>query len=372
MTLNWLLALIPVALVLDGLEANPLFVFLASALAIVPLAKLMADATEVLALALGPTLGGLLNASLGNAPEIIIGLFALNKGLVTIVKASITGSIIGNLLFGLGLAMFAGGLKFRSAQQDFDTSVARISGAQLTLAAFGLIIPTVFTQSALAMDSTRGAVEISLHISVLLLFIYIAGFIFTLQRSAYADAAQSANQPENDAKAPAGATYKAESTTEWSRQRALTILVAVTVALAIMSEIMTGALEPTTRALGLTPLFAGVFLLALVGNAAGYFSAARFARQDQMDISLAITVGASVQIALVVVPLLVFMGMAMGQKMDLVFSPLELVSIMVSVLITRNLIVDGFSNWLEGLTLMVVYFMLGVGFYYVPSAPLHP
>jgi|GEM_PF-2374661 len=138
MTLNWLLALIPVALVLDGLEANPLYVFLASALAIVPLAKLMADATEVLALALGPTLGGLLNASLGNVPEIIIGLFALHKGLVTIVKASITGSIIGNLLFGLGLAMFAGGLKFRSAQQDFDTSVARISGAQLTLAAFGL------------------------------------------------------------------------------------------------------------------------------------------------------------------------------------------------------------------------------------------
>ena len=368
MNLNWLLAFIPVGIGLEWFEANPILVFLASALAIVPLAKLMGDATEVLAESLGPTLGGLLNATLGNAPEIIISLFALHRGLVDVVKASVTGSIIGNLLFGLGLAMFAGGLKHRDGPQRFDSSVARMDGGLLFLATFGLLIPAIFSRTTQVAEQGQKAAEISMPIAVLLLFIYFASFLFTLLNSK-----PTLNEPkerlelktEGNPMVPESAGEE-EAETEWSQGKALGILGAVTVGLAVMSEILTGALEPTTESLGLTPLFAGVFLLALVGNAAELFSAVKFARKDQLDVSLGITVGASIQVSLVVVPLLVFFGVAFGQPMNLVFSTFELVAIGLSVMVSRNLIVDGQSNWLEGLTLMVVYFMLGVGFYFAP------
>lgn len=367
--MNWLLAFIPVGIGLDWFEANPILVFLASALAIVPLAKLMGDATEVLAESLGATLGGLLNATLGNAPEIIISLFALHRGLVDVVKASVTGSIIGNLLFGLGLAMFAGGLKHRDGPQHFDSSVARMDGGLLFLATFGLVIPAIFSRTTQVAEQGQKAAEISMPIAVLLLFIYFASFLFTLLNSK-----PTLNQPkerlelktEGNPMVPESAGEEEAETATWSQGKALGILGAVTVGLAIMSEILTGALEPTTESLGLTPLFAGVFLLALVGNAAELFSAVKFARKDQLDVSLGITVGASIQVSLVVVPLLVFFGAAFGQPMNLVFSTFELVAIILSVMVSRNLIVDGQSTWLEGLTLMVVYFMLGVGFYFAP------
>ena len=368
MNMNWLLVFIPIGLTLDSLGYSPMLVFLASALAIVPLAKLMGDATEVLARALGATLGGLMNATLGNAPEIIISFFALHKGLVDIVKASITGSIIGNLLFGLGLAMFAGGLKQGQRLQKFDPNYARMNGALLFLSAFGLIIPSVFTRSAQAVGNAERAAEISLPIAGLLLFIYCASFVFTVQKAA-ADRKASQQSPlpgpseVGETSAASASTPKAGG---WSRNLALLILAAVTVGLAVMSEVLTGALEPASKSLGLTPLFTGVFMLALVGNAAELFSAVRFARNDQLDVALGITVGASIQVALVVVPLLVFFGSAIGQSMNLVFSFLELIAIILSVTVTRNLIVDGQSSWLEGLALMVVYFMLAVGFYHVP------
>ena len=366
--MNWLLVFIPIGLTLDSLGYSPMLVFLASALAIVPLAKLMGDATEVLARALGATLGGLMNATLGNAPEIIISFFALHKGLVDIVKASITGSIIGNLLFGLGLAMFAGGLKQGQRLQKFDPNYARMNGALLFLSAFGLIIPSVFTRSAQTIGNAERAAEISLPIAVLLLFIYCASFVFTVQKAA-ADRKASQQSPLPWPSEVGEASATSASTSEagrWSRNRALLILAAVTVGLAVMSEVLTGALEPASKSLGLTPLFTGVFMLALVGNAAELFSAVRFARNDQLDVALGITVGASIQVALVVVPLLVFFGNAIGQSMNLVFSFLELIAIILSVTVTRNLIVDGQSSWLEGLALMVVYFMLAVGFYHVP------
>lgn len=370
MNMNWLLVFIPIGLALDNLGFSPMIVFLTSALAIVPLAKLMGDATEVLARTLGATLGGLMNATLGNAPEIIISFFALHKGLVDIVKASITGSIIGNLLFGLGLAMFAGGLKQGQRLQKFDPNYARMNGALLFLSAFGLIIPSVFTRSAQAVGNAERAAEISLPIAGLLLFIYCASFVFTLQKTA-ADrkAGQQCSSPEPSELGEARTvSVSPPEAGGWSRNRALLILAAVTVGLAVMSEVLTGALEPASKSLGLTPLFTGVFMLALVGNAAELFSAVRFARNDQLDVALGITVGASIQVALVVVPLLVFYGSAIGQGMNLVFSFIELIAIILSVTVTRNLIVDGQSSWLEGLALMVVYFMLAVGFYHVPVA----
>ena len=362
MSLNWLLVFIPIGLGLDWFGASPVLVFLASALAIVPLAGLMGDATEVLARYLGPTVGGLLNATLGNAPEIIISSFALHAGLVSMVKSSLTGSIIGNLLFGLGIAFFAGGIKNRRHQR-FDPQTARQNGALLTLASFGLIIPAVTQFNA------KASREISREIAVILFLVYLASLVAILlnQKSVLGKEGVKANLKEKGAR-PDEVSDEPEG--GWSRNQALGILAAVTIGLAIMSEVLTGALEPASESLNLTPRFAGVFLLALVGNAAELASAVRFARKDQMDLCVGVTVGASVQVGLLVAPVLVFLGMIMGQNMDLIFSPLELIAIVMAIYLTRNLTYDGESSWLEGLVLVAVYLMFGFGFYYHPKTEL--
>ncbi len=359
MTLNWLLVFLPIGIGLNWFGANPILVFLASALAIVPLAGLMGDATEALAKFLGPTVGGLLNASLGNAPEIIISGFALHAGLVNVVKSSLTGSIIGNLLFGLGVAFFVGGIKHRRNQR-FDPEVTRMTTALLTLATFGLIIPAATRFSASASRT------ISREVAALLFVVYLASLvaIFVNRKSVIGKEGVRANLKEKKER-PDEAEDQSE--TGWSRNKALGILAAVTVALAIMSEILTGALEPASESLHLTPRFAGVFLLALVGNAAELFNAIRFARKDQMDLCIGITVGASTQVGLLVAPVLVFLGVIMGQNMDLIFSPLELTAIGMAGYVTRNLIYDGESSWLEGLILIAVYVMFGIGFFHQPK-----
>ncbi len=359
MSLNWLLVFLPIGIGLNWIGANPILVFATSALAIVPLAGLMGDATEALAKYLGPTIGGLLNATLGNAPEIIISGFALHAGLVSMVKSSLTGSIIGNLLFGLGLAFFAGGIKHRRNQQ-FDPQAARMTSALLTLASFGLIIPAVTRFSASASRT------ISLEVAGLLFLVYLANLvaIFVTSKPVIGKEGVKANLKEKEERPD-----EAEESSEpgWSKGKALGILAAVTIALAIMSEILTGALEPASESLNLTPRFAGVFLLALVGNAAELFNAIRFARKDQMDLCIGITAGASTQVGLLVAPVLVFLGVIMGQNMDLIFSPLELIAIVMAVYLTRNLIYDGESSWLEGLILVVVYIMFGIGFFLHPK-----
>jgi Ca2+:H+ antiporter len=360
MSLNWLLVFVPIGIGLNWFGVSPILVFLTSALAIVPLAGLMGDATEALAKYLGPTVGGLLNATLGNAPEIIISGFALHAGLVSMVKASLTGSIIGNLLFGLGLAFFAGGIKHRRSQQ-FDPQAARMTTALLTLASFGLIIPAATRFSAAASRT------ISLEVSAILFLVYLASLvaIFVSRKPVIGKAGVQANLKEKEERPD-----EAEDETEpgWSKNKALGILAGVTIALAFMSEILTGALEPASESLHLTPRFAGVFLLALVGNAAELFNAIRFARKDQMDLSIGITVGASTQVGLLVAPVLVFLGVIMGQHMDLIFSPLELIAIVMAIYLTRNLTYDGESSWLEGLMLVAVYLMFGIGFFLHPKS----
>ena len=361
MSLNWLLVFLPIAIGLDWMEVSPVLVFLTSALAVVPLAGLMGDATEALAEYLGPTLGGLLNASLGNAPEIIIALFALHKGLIAMVKASLTGSIVGNLLFGLGLSAFAGGLRYR--KQSFAPDVARMNGALLTLASFALLIPAIYRQSPVAEHP--GGREISLEFSAILFLIYIASVAFTMvtRRPVVGEAGVKAAKEE----AGAGPADTAEGAVGWSRNRALAILTAVTIGLAIMSEILTGALEPAAQKLHFNPLVAGIFLLALVGNAAEMLNAVRFARKDKMELAIGVTVGASTQVGLLVAPVLVIFGAFMGQDMNLLFSRYEIWAVVLSVYTTRNIIYDGETNWLEGLMLIALYFMLAVGFYYLPT-----
>jgi Ca2+:H+ antiporter len=369
---NGLLLFIPAAIVLGATGADPILIFLTSALAIVPLAGLMGDATESLADSLGPTAGGLLNATLGNAPEIIIGLFALQEGLTDIVKSSITGSIIGNLLLGLGISMFVGGVAVRRPKQSFDSSIGRMHGSLLMLAGFGLLIPAVYGVSA------RADREISLEIAAILFVVYLASLVYTLvtRRSVVGKEAVKEDlrdeQRDRSRLSPGQEQEIAEKRTEtsengtWSRRRAFSTLAAVGVGLAIMSELLTDAIDPAARSLGLTPRFAGVFLLAVVGNAAELVNAARFARRDQMDLAIGITVGASTQVALLVAPVLVFAGVCFGEEMNLLFSPFELVAIGLAIIVTRSLLYDGSSSWLEGLMLVAVYLMLGLGFYYLP------
>jgi Ca2+:H+ antiporter len=359
--LNWLLVFIPIAIALDWWGASPILVFAASAAAIVPLAGLMGDATEALAEYLGPTLGGLLNATLGNAPEIIISLFALKRGLIGIVKSSLTGSIIGNLLLGLGVSMVAGGLKCRT--QKFDSHVARVNGALLVLAAFGLIIPAIYRMNPAAVAG--GGRHVSMEIAGILALVYLGSLVFTLTEKAVVGTA-GVKAEKIEAGEPAAEVDEDE--VPWSRNKAIAILAGVTIVLAIMSEVLTGAIDPAAESMGLTPLFAGVFLLAVVGNAAEMINAVRFARKDKMDLAIGVTVGASIQVALLVAPILVFAGYFMGQDMNLLFTRFEMWAVVLAVFITRTLIYDGESTWLEGLMLLAIYVMIGVGFFHLPPA----
>jgi len=354
MKLNYLLVFVPIALALSFFKANPILIFLASALGTMPLAELMGDATEVLSRYLGSTAGSLLNATLNNAPEIIIALFALKNGLVDMVKASL---ILGNLLLGMGMGMYFGGLRHR--EQKFDAKLAGTNANLLVLSTIGLLIPAFFH-----FGSGGEVREISMVISVLLLLVYVASLIFIMfapksVRPISLGDAKAEDRAHQPARGPeAGRSWK----------YALGLLVLVTVALAIMSEIMTDALEPTAQKLGLTPIFAGIVLLAMVSSIPQFYNAVDFARSDQMDLTMGVTLGASTQVALVVAPVLVLTAPLLGQSLNLILSPVEILALVLAVIAVRNITADGQSNWLEGIMLMVVYFMLGFGFYLLPAS----
>lgn len=356
MHLNWLILLVPVAFLLDWYGASPILIFFISALAIVPLAGLMGEATEALAVFLGPTVGGLLNATLGNAPEIIISAFALHAGLVTMVKSSLTGSLIGNLLFGLGLSFFAGGLKLGRVQH-FEARAVRMMTALLTLASFALIIPAVTQLNERALQST------SRETALVLLLCYFAYLVsmFTNRNQIIGKEGVKAQLDEAHRRPDEVHEHPVAG---WTPTNATVVLTLVTVGLAAMSEVLTRSIEPASESLHLSHEFAGVFLLAMVGNAAELLNAVRFARKDQIDLSIAVTVGASAQVAMLVAPVLVLLGMAMGQEMDLLFTPLELICIVMSIYLTRTLTYDGEASWLEGVMLIGVYILFGIGFFY--------
>lgn len=347
---NWLLLAIPVALALRWFGANSILIFAASLVAIYPLAEVMAEATEALAETLGPTVGGLLNASLNNAPEIIIAMFALKHGLGDVVKASITGSILVELLFGLGLAMFLGGLKHGT--QRFNEEAIQINGGLLTLAGFGLVIPAAFH-----LSSPKAENELSFEICTVLLLIYFANLGITLfRKTPEAVGGVSQTVPVDGAEGEG-----------WSQGKALGILVVATLALAVMSEVVTDALEPTSEQLGLTPIFSGIILLAGAGGVGEIISATRFARGNNMDLAIEASIGSSIQMILLAVPLLVFSAPLLGVEMNLLFTPVEVMAIVLTIVAIRNLTSDGRSTWIEGLMLLAVYLMLAIGFFYLPA-----
>jgi Ca2+:H+ antiporter len=363
--LRWLLLFVPLAVIAHHLRWSGAVVFACAALAILPLAGTMGEATESLARRFGAGVGGLLNATFGNAAELVIALAALRRGLDDIVKASLTGSILGNSLLVLGFALFAGGL--RRERQRFDRSAASMGSTLLALAAIGLVVPALFNvvaSSAVARATLTAAQEalrerdLSLEIAVVLFLAYLLSLVFSLgtHRHLYAGTrGTDGHGGAGDARSRASA---------W--RPALTLL-AATLLVAWMSELLVGAVDEASRTLGLTPVFVGVIVVATIGNAAEHSTAVLMAVRNQMDLALNIAIGSSIQIALFVAPLLVFLSYFMGRgPMDLRFTPFEVVSVAIAVAAVHLVAQDGESNWLEGALLVAVYLVLGLAFYFLP------
>jgi Ca2+:H+ antiporter len=355
--LNWLLIFVPIALALrfwPGLN-NPTALFICSALAIIPAAGWIGRATEALAFRVGEGLGGLLNATFGNAAELIIAGIALYKGHMSVVKASITGSIIGNILLVLGLSILLGGMRHK--EQRFNKTGARTSVISLSLAAIALIIPTVFHLSADASPTGWSpAVErqLSLGIGIVLFLTYICMLAFSLKthKHFFLGAEGELAQKGED---------------HLPRGKAIAILVIATAIVAVLSEFLVGTIESVRTTFGITEVFVGVIVVAIVGNAAEHSTAILMALKNKMDLSVGIAIGSSLQIALFVAPVLVFLSYAFGRPMDLEFSLPEIFAMVASVYILFQISGDGETNWIEGVQLLSVYLILGILFFYLPE-----
>lgn len=346
--LNWLLVLAPAALIAEWTHASPLLVFVLAGLAIVPLSGLLGTATEQLAAYTGPTVGGLLNATLGNLAELIIAFLALRAGLVDLVKASITGSILGNLLLVLGAAQLAGGLRYRS--QRFNTHLAGISISLLVVAVVGLVVPALF--QSLHPDPARVATE---HMSEFVAVLLIAGYGLSLL---YSMGTHRAVFGEG------GEAGEEEHGAEWPLKRAIITLLAAAIGIAVLSELLVGATEAATHALGMTEVFVGLIVVPIIGNAAEHSSAIMMARKDRMDLSVSIAIGSSTQVALLVAPVLVLAGAAIGRPMDLAFPTMQVASIALAVAVATAVVRDAESNWLEGAFLLITYAIVAVAFFF--------
>jgi Ca2+:H+ antiporter len=366
-SLDWLLLFVPVAIFLRFTSGSPTFLFLAACLAVVPLAGWMGRATEHLAAKTGEGIGGLLNATFGNAAELIIALMALNKGLFGVVKASLTGSIIGNVLLVMGLSFFAGGLKF--PQQRFNRTAARSSVTTLLLAAIALVIPTVFHLVAADAKQWTPKLEqnLSLGIAFVLFATYIATLLFSLRTHKQLFVGEAHNTPLPLSEADACAPDVGHEESDWSMGKSIVVLFIATAFVALMSEFLVGSIEAAREKLGLTEVFVGVILVAIIGNAAEHSTAVVSALKNKMDLSIGIAIGSSIQIALFVAPVLIFASYLMGQPMDLEFTIPELAAVVVSVVIASQIAGDGESNWLEGVQLLAVYAVLGILFFFLPE-----
>jgi Ca2+:H+ antiporter len=350
--LNWLLIFVPVTIGLEFLQPGAhTLIFLSACLAVIPLAGWLGHATEELARYTGEGAGGLLNATFGNAAELIIAIMALRKGLYSVVKASLTGSIIGNILLVLGGAILAGGLKHKS--QRFNVTGARAQATLLTLAAIALVMPAAFRalagqQAVLTKDG------LSFGIACVLLVAYGLHLIFSLGTHKQLFAGDSEDEE------PAGG---------WSLKRALVTLAGSTILIAWVSEILVGSVQEAAAAFGMTNVFIGVIVVAVVGNAAEHSSAVMLALKNRMELSMGIAIGSSLQIALFVAPLLVMVSHFIGPRpMDLMFTPAEVLAIFLAVLITGQISSDGESNWIEGVQLLAVYVIMAIVFYFLPES----
>lgn len=338
-----LLVFVPVAVVAQYLALPSSLVFVCAALAIVPLAKLIGEATEELTTYTGAAVGGFLNATFGNAPELIIAALALNAGLIDVVKASITGSILSNLLLGLGLAIFIGGTKHK--HQKFNATAAKASGSTLLLAVAALIIPAIFVATSGAVDAS--AVEgLSIIVSILLIIAYAASLFFSLWTHQHLYVREAA-----------------EYIPHWSKAKSIIALLLSTLAIAVVSEILVGSITPVVSVLGWPPVFIGIVILSIIGNIAEFASAIRVAIKDNMDLAFQIAIGSATQIAMFVAPVLVLVSAFFPTHMTLIFGTFELVALILSVLIVDTIVEDGESNWFEGLLLLSAYSIIATAFF---------
>jgi Ca2+:H+ antiporter len=341
-----LLIFVPVTIIAEFLHIPLLVVFFLAAIGIVPLAKYIGEATEELAVYTGPALGGLLNATFGNATELLIGVFAIKEGLVEVVKASITGSIVGNLLLVTGVAMLAGGARHK--KQEFNRTGVMAAAATLLLAAIALIMPAIFLQTAPSIGN-KIIGELSIFVSIFMLIVYFASLFFMLYTHKHLYTEEVGK-------------YEAK----WSKAKSILILLLAIVMVAWMSEILVGAIEPVVAAFGWTELFIGVIFVAIIGNAAEHTSAIITAMKNRMDLSLQVSIGSATQIAMFAAPFLVLISLFFKTQMSLIFNTFELIAIVLSVLIVNLVVDDGESNWLEGLQLLTAYAIMAVAFFFHP------
>ncbi len=346
--LNVLLIAAPLSWVAAFIGA-PLWVFTFAAISLIPAAGLIGAATEDLACRSGPTLGGFLNATFGNAAELIIATVALRAGHIEVVKASITGSIIGNLLLVFGASCFVGGLKHGT--QRYNRVAAGSATTMLVLAVVALVMPAVVDFFVFgSLHAQPGVIQrLSVWTSIVLLMVYAAGLVFSFRTNK--DPLRAAGHPH----------------AQLTQSAAIALLTMATILTTIEAEILVGALESALHAFGMTELFAGVIVVALIGNAAEHYSAISAAQANEMTLALEISVGSSAQIALMVAPLLVLVSPLFGAPMSLVFNPFEIAAIGLSVFTVTLVALDGESNWLEGLQLLGVYLILGAAFYLIPA-----
>lgn len=339
---NLLLIFIPLAIATSLFDFDARLVFALAALGIIPLAGILGRATEKLALHAGPRVGGLLNATLGNAAELIITIFAIREGLLELAKASITGSILGNVLLVLGLSILFGGL--RHGTQRFDRSQAGLNATMMTLAVIALVVPAIFGH---AIESDRLAVEeLSLGVAGVMIIIYTLSLIYSFRST------------------PATPTLEAA---HWSLRLILLALALSTLFMAWLSEILVETVESVVQSLGVTEFFLGVIIVPLVGNVAEHLVGVQTAWKNKMDLSLAISLGSSMQIALFVAPLLVFISLLGPEPLSLIFNQFELISLGAAVVIAVFISLDGESNWLEGAELLAVYCIIAIAFFFLPS-----
>ena len=354
-----LVPFIPIAVVLELAHASASAIFITSALGVIPTAALMGRATEELAARSGPGIGGFLNVTFGNAPELIIAFFALNEGLQEVVKASLIGSILGNVLLVMGAAMLVGGR--RRERQRFDRTAANVTSLMLLLAVVALIAPAIFElvqgtglprPDAKAVDYDSDVEKLSVGVALVLLATYVAGLFFSLKTH------KDLFNPEHAAEDHVGEP--------WTVRRSVIMLAVAGVAVGVMSEILVGSITEASESIGLSPFFVGVIVVAIVGNAAEHWVAIYFASRDKMDLAVNIAIGSSAQIALFAAPVLVLLSLFVGDfPLALVFNGFELGAVVLAVLIANQVTQEGESTWFEGLQLLAVYAVLGLTFYFV-------
>jgi Ca2+:H+ antiporter len=366
-----LLIFTPIAIALEFIHTDHIVIFVVASVALIPLAKLIGDSTEHLSVHYGATLGSLLNVTFGNAAEIIIAIVAINAGLIDLVKASITGAILGNILLIFGLSILAGGIRYK--EQYFSQENVGLQSSMLFLAIIGLAIPTILVNT-LNADSANAGIENQLNVQILsdilaflLLGVYAAGIIFTFFTHKHLFPTQSHLDTKEDQKEEGRVKEKGHisSTTSWSKRKSFLFLGLSMAGVIAISEILVGSVEVTAKQFGFGELFVGAIIIGIVGNAAEHSSAIVLARKGKIELSIGIAAGSGTQIALFVVPILVIAGILMNQPFSLVFTLFELVTIFLAAIILNLISRDGKSNWFEGILLTFVYVIIAIGFFFI-------